>query len=605
MSTRRVVVLSRSAREADSPAWGLGQDSKILEQVLREFNAGGHISIDSIDHIDPISFYGSPRKPQPVDIQIHLEVPCFAAWRWAKVNIVVVNPEWWPASAWDWALKERGGADIIVFKSAHARALFPEVDGRRVRVVAWRAGPDIQTALSVLEPATLIRDRKFLFLVGASVNKLAAAKIICAAWKASWPPLKIIGSNKVIEDLRFPNAADVGIEFKTAVPTDKARIKEQVEHGYHIVASVAEGFGYTFAECAAVGALPLWTALPVYEGQWGGLLGDIGKISVSRGDATSLFREAPITFTVDNVVLAVEGLLRLSPDDEGRIRGALRHLATTRVKEFRHDWRSLITAMANRAHRTAPSVLPPKPLVIGELPHVAIITLTRNRPRWFANMARNILLCDYPTDKLTWIVADDGDSTGGRVDEAIIKFQSNNPRIQVKYLSIVKPMAIGAKRNKACDAAPPETSIFIMMDDDDHYPAGSVAGRVAWLRATGVECVYCSTLPMYDCTRYISAVNVPPLDLSPAERVSEATLAFTRKFYEERKFPAAVNIAEGEGFIVGRIEQVVEIPPEGIIVSFIHGKNSSSRRISAEPNGCHYGFSDEFFTYISELGAVA
>jgi hypothetical protein len=139
------------------------------------------------------------------------------------------------------------------------------------------------------------------------------------------------------------------------------------------------------------------------------------------------------------------------------------------------------------------------------------------------------------------------------------------------------------------------------MDDDDHYPPGSVAGRVAWLRGLGVGCVYCSTLPMYDCSRYISAVNVPPLDLSPIERISEASLCFTRAFFAERGFPAPVDVAEGEGFLVDRLAAAAEIPPEGIIVSFIHGANATSRRVpeSSEPNGCHYGFDDEFFTYIT------
>ena len=47
-------------------------------------------------------------------------------------------------------------------------------------------------------------------------------------------------------------------------------------------------------------------------------------------------------------------------------------------------------------------------------------------------------------------------------------------------------MHIGEKRNKAISAAPAEASVFVMMDDDDHYPAGSVAGRVAWLVGLGI-----------------------------------------------------------------------------------------------------------------------
>jgi hypothetical protein len=209
-------------------------------------------------------------------------------------------------------------------------------------------------------------------------------------------------------------------------------------------------------------------------------------------------------------------------------------------------------------------------------------------------------------------VADDGDSgcsgegsgTSGRIDAEIAKFQSANPRIHVKYISLPKRMAVGAKRNLTCESAPAEASVFIIMDDDDHYPSTSIQRRVAWLKASGSDCVYCSTLPMYDCRNYISAIKVPPLDLAPCERVSEASLAFTRKFWEEGKFPQNVSVAEGEGFISLREDRTTEIPPEGIIVSFLHGLNATSRRIPdvTEQNGCHYGFDDDYFTYISGLG---
>jgi hypothetical protein len=171
---------------------------------------------------------------------------------------------------------------------------------------------------------------------------------------------------------------------------------------------------------------------------------------------------------------------------------------------------------------------------------------------------------------------------------------------------LTNPLTVGEKRNLAASLAPESATVFAIMDDDDHYPAHSLAIRVAWLMTTKMECVYCSTIPMYDCTRYISAVNVPPLILSAAERVSEATLCFTRQFWESNNFPA-VSMAEGEGFVIGREHKTVEIPPNGVIVSFIHGKNASSRRVPVEnePNGCHYGFDDDYFSYLTRLGMAA
>jgi len=70
-----------------------------------------------------------------------------------------------------------------------------------------------------------------------------------------------------------------------------------------------------------------------------------------------------------------------------------------------------------------------------------------------------------------------------------------------------------------------------------------------------------------------------------------------------RKFPGPVMIAEGEGFIADREAETAEIAPMGVIVSFLHGGNMTSRRVPAdtEPNGCHYGFSDAFFTYLSNM----
>ena len=618
------MILSRSARDSDGMAWGLGQDAKVVEQVLREScvpssassgGKAGSLRIESIDHIDPTVFYGSARKPQPVDIQIHLEVPCRAAMPWAKYNIVMVNQEWWFGGAWDWvaAPPEKGGADLFLFKSAHARGLFPSVEGRRCRVIPWRCTPDINSAISHLDSRA--GKREFLYLVGASVNKTAAAHSIVGAWRPSWPVLRLVAVPAILDELKAasPDAADRGVVFQTPFLKDADRIEAQRSTAFHVVASAGEGFGYTFAEATAVGALPLWTDIPVYSELYGGLLGSAGKIARVEG-VTGVKEKCldPLfkTWRSEDVAAAVESLLSLTEEDARHLRGQLRHHYTTQIKAYRHAWRSMMSGVLTRIHADAGRVtLPPRLPAIEALPHVAVITITRNRPKWFANMARNILLADYPPDKLTWIVADDGDAivtmpgAGGRVDEAVARFQSANPRISVKYLSFPRALALGDKRNRACEAAPAEATVFVNMDDDDHYPAKSIIARVSWLATTGAGCVYCSTLPMYDCKNYISAINVPPLDLSPAERVSEASLAFTRAFWSARKFPAAVSVAEGEGFLEGRVDETVEIAPEGIIVSFLHGANATSRRVpsSSEPNGCHYGFDDDFFAYISGL----
>lgn len=607
MSGLRIVILGRGARGPEDKGWGLGQDAKVVEMALRAVHASG-TRVASIDHLDAVSFCGSGRRPRVVDINIHLEVPCRAAWEWARWNIVMVNQEWWYRGAWDWVLAPpaQGGADMFLFKSAYARSLFPSVEGRRARIVPWRCTPTINAALGSLDSAG--KKREFLYLIGASANKLTVARTIVSAWRSSWPPLRIVGVPAVLDSLRGvrADAESAGILFQMPFDLDDERISAQHDACWHVVASAAEGYGYTFAEATAVGALPLWTDIPVYEEHYGALLGSVGKIAhgIEGARTDSPFVDPGFqTWSPDAVAVAVESLLRLTSEEEQGLRGALRHAYSTRIAEHRHSWRGLLGAVEHKLRSAPPLILPPRPLPARELPHVGVVTLTHNRPRWWVNMARNILLADYPRDKLTWVIVDDS-APDGRVDAQVQKFVATHPEVDVKYISLARTLPIGEKRNRGCEAAE-RASIFVMMDDDDHYPKSSILARVTWMRAFGVACVYCATLPMYDCKNYISAINVPPLHLSPAERVSEASLAFTREFWSTRRFATGVSVAEGEEFLAGRIAETAEIPPEGVIVSFLHGLNFTSRRVpdSSEPNGCHYGFEDEYFEYLSGLAS--
>lgn len=597
----RVLVIKSGIRCSSDPAWGLGQDAALVDQVIRECNSMGHAKVEWVTHIDPTQFFCGPVAPKPAHIAIHLEQPCRAAWPWATKHIVIVNQEWWPTDAWDWVKND--AECLFLFKSHYARSLFPELDGKQCRIIRWRAGNDIARVLNSLGKAP--PRREFLYLVGASTNKLEAARSIVAAWNVSLPELKIVGTQAVL-DLLQPIGKDKGVSFRLPYDTVEECVKAQATYAYHVVASAAEGFGYTFAEAAAVGALPLWTGIPIYDELWSSLMGNVGRIAVSLGPPTEYRDSNTITMSAVDIVSAVQKLITLDEPDETRLRGLLKHATAGHTKEFRNNWKTLLQVLSHKVKSVAVPSLPPAPPALEDLPHVAIITLTYNRKRWWGNMAQNMLKTNYPPDRLTWIIADDSDGLE-RVDEDVMKFQSTNPTVNVKYLSIPKKLAIGDKRNRACAAAPSTCTVFAMMDDDDHYPASSVAARVSWLLGLKKDCVYCSTLPMYDIRRYISAINVPPLTLPPYERVSEASLCFTRTFWEARKFPGPVNVAEAEAFLTGRMTETAEIPPYGILVSFIHTGNSSSRRVpkETESNGSHYGFDDSYFSYLCKIGGEA
>lgn len=226
------------------------------------------------------------------------------------------------------------------------------------------------------------------------------------------------------------------------------------------------------------------------------------------------------------------------------------------------------------------------------MPSVSIITITRDR-RSFIPLAKYCYMAQaYPDNKLEWVIVDDG-------NDQIKDLVSDIPG--VKYVLSDDKLTIGAKRNLAIEKA--SHDILVMMDDDDVYPNNSVLTRVAYMLAEPKkECVFSTTIPCYEIHDKKSFMNVPPNILEMADRVSEATLCFTRNFWKARGFPDQ-QIAEGGAFIRGREYMCREVSPQEVIVSLIHKKNTSSRKPpTMESNGCHYGFADELFTLVSEIG---
>jgi len=244
-----------------------------------------------------------------------------------------------------------------------------------------------------------------------------------------------------------------------------------------------------------------------------------------------------------------------------------------------------------------PVILPPL-LLQNDCPPISIITLVHNRPKFIENACLNLLSTDYPKDKIEWIVVDDSDSDKSPSDR-IIRFENKFPGTIV-YIPLTKKTSIGNKRNLAVKRS--KNDIILMMDDDDHYPETSFRRRVAYLTKglSHALCAVCTTIAMYDLRTGVSAVNVPPFDLSLGQRCSEATLTFTRSFWEGRNFET-VDMAEGEGFLNGREQFVVEMPPQQIIVALSHGTNTSRRKTPEGDPGCFWGFPRELIEFLHGL----
>ncbi len=246
-----------------------------------------------------------------------------------------------------------------------------------------------------------------------------------------------------------------------------------------------------------------------------------------------------------------------------------------------------------------------------DCPPISIITPTFARSNLIEIAFHNLLATDYPHDKIEWVVIEDNEMKDNMNTESIISFQIQVPKIKLKYIPIEGRMSIGEKRNLGIENA--SNDIILFMDDDDHYPSTSFRRRVSWLlkgykgnQAPGsAEIACCTTLALYDLKKGISAVNVPPYDIPFSQRISEATLTFKKSAWIERKF-SDVSLSEGEEWIKGREFNVIEMPPQQIIVAFTHGANRSGRRIppSDTPPGCFWGFPKEYLIFIHKLAGI-
>jgi len=484
--------------------------------------------------------------------------------------------------------------DRFMFKSAAAAALFPEVPKARRLVGSW------WTDMTAVSGTFKEKENRFLYIVGGSKSKATAAVTLVAAWQPSWPPLELWCPSAIASEVRPHIPAGASVVFQTDYKTKAEKEERQRACKWHVTASAAEGFGYTMAEAIACGAPVLWTDLPIYEETWGLTQGRIPTVldpspSTSTSTAianTGVYREGRRSFRPEAVAPAVAELLTLDSTDIMLLQRQYA-LRMQRCRSLFLDGWARILELKRAAGLPATIHLPASGSTVNAAAdsRVGILTVTKNRKTWWPNMLANVTGQKWPSAKLVWILVDDGALAA---EVATLK-----GTLDIVHVIVPEPASIGLKRNRGVLAAPPDVTRFVIMDDDDHYPPDSVGGRLPWISGSRYTAAYCSTLPMYDVTRYISAMNVPPLTLAPAERVSEASLAFTRAFWTARPFPE-VSMAEGEGFLAGREHDTVEIPPYGVIVSFIHGSNASGRRVPAdqEPNGCHYGFKDEYFRYI-------
>ena len=559
--------------------FGIKQDAELLESFFRHYNSSVGVQYAKVKHADLLE------PPQPTDVCIHLEIPSTTWMPFAHTNILMMNPEWW-VSDWNSLLPR---FDEVLYKIKQL-----DVSGT---YVPWCTGVQYKK-----NPEATSLEAGCLWLLGGSQNKRAMAAKVLPLWKETYPKLSVYTTSP----LDISGGSNVSIKVQDL--DDEQRKQLQMYYPVHLAVSRSEGFGLAAVEAEAAGAYCIVNTIPAYESAFDNQT-NVGWLkNPTVGDSNYPYAKfVDLSGEIEGLDEVMTKLQSISFTD---VRLEQRAASIERVGAFQKAMVAVFKRVADATKQKKSLIrgnrhLPPY-LDNTDCPMISVITPTYNRRKFIDLAFHNILLSDYPKDKIEWIIVDDSDDPAESVSDKIATFAKRAPVAQVVYVPLPKKHSIGYKRNVGVERA--SHNVIVFMDDDDHYPETSFRRRVAWLskHPWNPQVVACSTIACYDLVKGVSAVNTPPWNLSPAKRVSEATLTFYKSFWEQRKFPHT-NMAEGEEFLTGRESALLDIPPQQILVAFSHQGNSSGRRIPSTEEvkpGCFWGFPKEYTIWIHKLAGI-
>jgi len=550
-----------------SNTFGLSQDASMLEEIIKK--CVPNVEIQKLDPLQP---------PSPSDIVIHLEVPHPVWFSWAPTQIWMVNPEWYSPS---WTAYNERFTQVWVKEKSRLTEF-----GSKAVHIPWAVKgplkPVNQSALGL---------RQALWVLGASQNKHIAARALLALWPSDFP-LTVTTS---LEESDLPGDFPPSVTVKRGFL--EAQVLEELNQtaATHVCISAAEGFGFTAAQAEARSAAMILNSLPVYEEYYG------SKEYVG-------FLKTPVEKSEKNHVGFVADFSRVTTED---LKSVLQTIPSGQTQVNISDERFLlftdtvtkqILGCLQTARPAGSLVRMPPVTGQADCPPISVLTLTYNRRNFIDLCFLNLLVTDYPKNKIQWVIVEDSDDPSKGVLDKIKAFEARDPGIEITYVPMTKKRSIGYKRNKAVKAA--KHDICVNMDDDDVYPESSFRRRVSWLLAyPEVKVAGCTMIAMYDLQQGISAVNTPPWALPQCQRISEASLCFWKSYALDHPFPD-IQQSEGEEFVPSD-ERFMEIPPQQVLLALNHGTNTGSRVIEGRSEtGCFWGWDKQFITWLHGLVGV-
>jgi hypothetical protein len=559
--------------------YGLTNDMRMLAKLL-ERHFGKKVEIKIVDFFH----YKAPRA----DINIFFETVSKSLFKYADINVLIPNQEWYYRT-WVPYLED---IDFIFVKTKYAEDLFRSLVSKRkeiVKMIGWKS----------LDHESNKEQKDFshfLHLCGRSKHK--QTQLMIDYWEPDFPKLTIVYSPR---DVSLKQREDLSnIEYITKRLTDEELTALMNKCGVHLCCSETEGYGHYIHEAKSCSAVVITTNAPPMKNYIDESSGFLVKFSEKK----ALKKQLGSRYVIDKEDF--QKTIRTVQNTDMKILKKMgneaRESYSKEARYFDNDIKDVMVELfrlqkSEKEHDEISNKM--KEMMNNDdiLPTVSIITPTYNRRHFFRLAVNNFMSIRYPKEKLEWIIVDDGTD---KIKDLIEKTPElkNDPRI--KYFELDEKKTVGFKRNYCIEK--PTGEYIVCMDDDDYYPINSTKLRILELLKSGKDCVTCTSIGCFDINRYVSMVNVPPHRLPFSHRISEASLAFKKSFWEEQKFSDVSTHSEAKEFLEGRENKTIEISWEGVLVALLHNRNTSDKiMIDQSPNGCHYGWSDELFLFITSL----
>ena len=172
----------------------------------------------------------------------------------------------------------------------------------------------------------------------------------------------------------------------------------------------------------------------------------------------------------------------------------------------------------------------------------------------------------YPTDRLEWLILDDGTD---KIGDLVAHLPG------VKYFSAKKKMSLGAKRNFLHQKAVGE--FFVYQDDDDFYPPERILHAIETLLANPTAlCAGSSLLHIYfqHLDKIIAFGPYGP------QHATAGTFAFRRALLANNThgYDPKATIAEEKAFLKNYTVPFVQLDSKKTILVFSHAHNTFDKR---------------------------